>query len=126
MLEIIGNSSTPGEVLPHLGKMLASIATCNSIPCEKDGVIANFDIMLSKDGERVVLDTPIAVSNKMNVKDWLLQLESRMHTTLAKNPNDAIKEVRSSESSAGPLLGKTEFVNWATRYPAQVMILGAC
>lgn len=44
--------------------------------------------MLSKDGERVVLDTPIAVSNEMNVKDWLLQVESRIHTTLAKKKFD--------------------------------------
>lgn len=123
LLEIIGNSSTPGKVLPHLGKMFASISTCNSIPCEGDGVLTKFDAMLSKDGEKVLLDTPITVTNKMNVKDWLKQLESRMHTTLAKLLHEAVEEVQSSESAATPL-GKTEFVNWATRYPAQVMILG--
>eukprot|EP00804_Cyclotella_cryptica_P026574 CCRYP_014010-RA/>CCRYP_014010-RA protein AED:0.03 eAED:0.03 QI:237/1/1/1/0.92/0.78/14/3696/3180 len=125
LLEIIGNSSTPGKVLPHLGKMFASIATCNSRPSQEDGVLAKFDAMLSKDGERVELDTPITVTNKMNVKDWLKQLESRMHTTLAKLLNDAVEEVQSSESSAASSVGKTEFVNWATRYPAQVMILAS-
>lgn len=126
LLEIIGNASTPGKVLPHLGKMFASIATCNSVPCEEEGVLTKFDAMLSKDGERVVLDQPITVTNKMNVKDWLKQLESGMHTTLAKLLNEAVEEVQSSATSATTPEGKTEFVNWATRYPAQVMILGMC
>ena len=69
MLEIIGNSSTPGKVLPHLGKMFASIATCNSVPCQEEGVLTKFDAMLSKDGEKVILDQPITVTNKTNVKE---------------------------------------------------------
>lgn len=124
LLEIIGNSSTPGKVLPHLGKMFASIATCNVVPCEEDGVLTKFDAMLSKDGEKVMLDQPITVTNKMNVKDWLKQLESGMHTTLAKLLNEAVEEVQASEALATTPEEKTVFVNWATRYPAQVMILG--
>lgn len=124
LLEIIGNSSTPGKVLPHLGKMFASIATCNSVLCEEEGVLTKFDAMLSKDGEKVMLDQSITVTNKTNVKEWLKQLESGMQTTLAKLLNEAVEEVQASEVSATTPEHKNLFVNWSTRYPAQVMILG--
>ena len=125
LLEIIGNASEPGKVLPHLGKMFASIATCNSVPCEDEGVLTKFDAMISKDGEKVLLDTPITVTNKMNVKDWLKQLENGMHTTLAKLLNAAVTELQSTQASVTSPEGKTEFVNWASKFPAQVMILAS-
>jgi len=124
LLEIIGNASEPGKVLPHLGKMFASIATLGTIPCEEEeGVLTKFDSMISKDGEKVQLDTPITVTNKMNVKDWLKQLEGGMHTTLAKLLDTAVTEVQSAQSSTSSPEGKTEFVSWAGKFPAQVMIL---
>ena len=125
LLEIIGNASEPGKVLPHLGKMFASIATCNSVPCEEEGVLTKFDAMISKDGEKVTFDKPITVTNKMNVKDWLKELEIRMHTTLAKLLEEAVTAVQSSEASTASREGKTEFVNWASKFPAQVMILAS-
>jgi len=124
LLEIIGNASEPGKVLPHLGKMFASIATLGTVPCEEEeGVLTKFDSMISKDGEKVQLDTPITVTNKMNVKDWLKQLEGGMHTTLAKLLDTAVTEVQSAQSSTSSPEGKTEFVSWAGKFPAQVMIL---
>ena len=87
-------------------------------------MLTKFDAMLSKDGEKVILDQPITVTNKTNVKEWLKQLESGMQTTLAKLLNEAVEEVQASEVSATTPDQKTAFVNWATRYPAQVMILG--
>ena len=116
LLEIIGNSSEPGKVLPHIGKMFASIATCNAVPCEEEGVLTKFDSMVSKDGEKVLLDAGIRVTNKTNVKDWLKELENGMHTTLAKLLNDAVTEVQSARA-------KMDFVMWADKFPAQVMIL---
>jgi dynein heavy chain 1 len=118
LLEIIGNSSEPGKVLPHLGKMFASIATCNSVPSEEEGVLTVFDAMISKEGEKVPLDSVITVTNKTNVKDWLKDLENGMHTTLAKLLNDAVFEVQSAQA-------KSEFVQWAGKFPAQVMILAS-
>lgn len=118
LLEIIGNSSEPGKVLPHLGKMFASITTCNAVPCEEEGVLAKLDSMLSKDGEKVIFDTAITVTTEKNVKGWLKELESSMHTTLAKLLSNAITEVQSVQA-------KNEFVIWAGKFPAQVMIL-AC
>ena len=125
LLEIIGNASEPGKVLPHLGKMFASIATLNSVPCEEEGALTKFDAMISKDGEKVQLDAPITVTNKMNVKDWLKELENGMHTTLAKLLNTAVTEVQSAKASTSSPEGKTEFVDWASKYPAQVMILAS-
>ena len=125
LLEIIGNASEPGKVLPHLGKMFASIATLNSIPCEDDGVLAKFDAMLSKDGEKVMLHSPIIVTEKMNVKEWLKQLEEGMKMTLAKLLHSAVNEVQSAQSSTASPEGKADFVNWANKFPAQVMILAS-
>jgi dynein heavy chain 1 len=125
LLEIIGNASEPGKVLPHLGKMFASLATCNGVPCDEEGVLTKFDAMISKDGEKVPLDAPITVTNKMNVKDWLKELENGMHTTLAKLLNTAVTEVQSTQASTASSEGKAEFVNWASRFPAQVMILAS-
>jgi dynein heavy chain 1 len=125
LLEIIGNASEPGKVLPHLGKMFASIATCNSVPCEEDGVLTKFDAMISKDGEKVPFDKSITVTNKMNVKDWLKDLENSMHSTLAKLLDDAVTAVQSTQTSIASHEGKTEFVSWAGKFPAQVMILAS-
>jgi len=107
LLEIIGNASEPGKVLPHLGKMFASLATCNSVPCEEEGVLTKFDAMISKDGEKVPLDDPITVTHKMSVKDWLKELENGMHTTLAKLLNTAVTEARSAQASAASPEGKS-------------------
>ncbi|KAL7555016.1 hypothetical protein ACHAWF_018608 [Thalassiosira exigua] len=124
LLEIIGNSSEPGKVLPHLGKMFASIATCNSVPCEEEGVLTKFDAMISKDGEKVPFDDPIMVTKKKNVKEWLKELENGMSATLAKLLNTAVTEVQSAQSTASPE-GKADFVGWAGKFPAQVMILAS-
>lgn len=125
LLEIIGNASEPGKMLPHLGKMFAGIATLNSAPCEEEGVLTRFDAMISKDGEMVSFDTAITVTNKMNVKDWLKELENRMHTTLAKLLEEAVLAVQAARASTASLEGKTEFVLWAGKFPAQVMILAS-
>ena len=72
----------------------------------------------------VSFDTAITVTNKMNVKDWLKELENRMHTTLAKLLEEAVLAVQAAPSTAS-LEGKTEFVLWAGKFPAQVMILAS-
>ena len=124
LLEIIGNASEPGKVLPHLGKMFASISTCNAVSSEEEGVLTKFDAMIRKDGEKVPVDRAITVTNKMTVKDWLKELESGMSQTLSKLLNTAVTEVQ-SEASTASQEGKTEFVNWTTKFPAQVMILAS-
>ena len=129
LLEIIGNASEPGKVLPHLGKMFASIATLNSVPCEEEGVLTKFDAMISKDGESVTLDAPITVTAKTNVKDWLRSLDIGMKSTLANLLNSAVTEIQQSAQTASSIASspdeKANFANWATKFPAQVMVLAS-
>ena len=125
LLEIIGNSGEPGKVLGHVGKMFAGIAgarhdTTTILP---DDIITRLDAMVSKDGEVVPFHEPIDIAKNMSVKDWLKQLEDRMHSTLALLLEKAVSEDSSSKDATTTEEGKKMFVKWATKFPAQVMIL---
>jgi len=125
LLEIIGNSGEPGKVLGHVAKMFAGIAgarnnTENELP---EDVIARLDAMVSKDGEVVPFSQPIDVKKQMSVKDWLKMLEERMQSTLALLLEQAVSDDASSKVLTISSEGRNAFVNWATKFPAQVMIL---
>jgi len=124
LLEIIGNAGEPGKVLAHVGKMFAGINSArNAISPELgDNTLASLDAMVSKDGEVVALDKSITVTAKIGVKDWLKKLEDGMHTTLAKLLQSAVREDSSSEVITNGE-GKKGFIDWAKKFPAQVMIL---
>lgn len=121
LLEVMGNSGEPMKVLGHVSKMFAGIAGARqdataSLP---DDVLVRLDAMVSKDGEVVPFCQPIDVERNMSVKDWLQQLEDRMKNTLALLLDQAVKEDSFSQDTDG---GRA-FVDWATKFPAQVMIL---
>jgi dynein heavy chain 1 len=59
----------------------------------------------------------------MSVKDWLKQLEDRMHSTLALLLEEAVSEDASTQDAMTTEEGKAAFVEWAKKFPAQVMIL---
>jgi dynein heavy chain 1 len=125
LLEIIGNAGEPGKVLGHVGKMFAGIGgarhdTSSELP---ENVITRLDAMVSKDGEIVPFHEPIDITLGMSVKDWLKQLEDRMHSTLALLLEEAVSEDASSKDAMTTEEGKKAFVAWATKFPAQVMIL---
>ena len=127
LLEIIGNSGEPGKVLGHIGKMFAGMASAriDSTAAQSEDLVARLDAMVSKDGEVVPLESPIDVTPKLAVKEWLRQLEDGMHTTLATLLQRAVEESTSSaiiEATATDE-GKKGFVEWSTKYPAQIMIL---
>lgn len=127
LLEIIGNSGEPGKVLGHIGKMFAGMASAriDSTAAQSEDLVARLDAMVSKDGEVVPFESPIDVTPKLAVKEWLRQLEDGMHTTLATLLQRAVEESNSTamiEASANDE-GKKEFVEWSTKYPAQIMIL---
>ena len=124
LLEIIGNSQEPGKVLAHVAKMFAGIAGAVSVSTDlPEDTITRFDAMVSKDGEVVPFHTPIEVKKQMGVKDWLKQLEERMQSTLALLLEQAVSEDKSSEVSLIGDDGKATFVDWAKKFPAQIMIL---
>ncbi len=123
LLEIMGNSSEPGKVLSHVPKMFAGIAGARqnreNLP---EDTITRLDAMLSKDGEVVAFHEPIVISQGTSVKQWLKEMEEQMKNTLAllleqAVAEDASYEVEASEDS------KSKFVAWATKFPAQIMIL---
>jgi dynein heavy chain 1 len=123
LLEIMGNGNEPGKVLTHVSKMFAGIAGArhdkNDMP---DDMITRLDAMVSKDGEVVPFNEPIAIMQGSSVKQWLKELEEKMKLTLALLLEQAVAEDASSGLSSGDD-GKKQFVDWATKFPAQVMIL---
>lgn len=126
LLEIMGNSSEPGKVLPHVGKMFAGIAGARTVTTDlPEGVRVILDAMVSKDGEMVEFNEPIEIRNEDSVKDWLKLLESRMKSTLAILLEQAVSEDNFTADSSLDDTTKTRFVEWATKFPAQVMILAA-
>jgi dynein heavy chain 1, cytosolic len=126
LLEIMGNAGEPGKVLTHVGKMFAGIAgarkATEGVP---EGVRMRLDAMVSKDGEIVALHKPIDIAEHTNVKDWLKELEVGMQTTLAVLLEDAVNEDAYSTDSNIDSGSKSTFVSWATKFPAQVLILAA-
>ena len=124
LLEIIGNSGEPGKVIPHIGKMFAGISSLQSKDSKlPDGVVALFNAMVSKDGEVVPLNNVIDVASKKPVKEWLKKLEDQMQHTVAQLLLDAVKQDSSSSLISGNENDQQHFIEWAKRFPAQVMIL---
>ena len=123
LLEIMG-SSEPGKVLPHVGKMFAGIAGARHVQGElPEGVRARLDAMVSKDGEVVEFVEPIDIKTDSSVKDWLKNLESQMQSTLAILLEKAVSEDSFVADSKLDDTTKDKFVQWASKFPAQVMIL---
>lgn len=126
LLEIMGNSGEPGKVLAHVGKMFAGIAGARRVTEDlPEGVRTRLDAMVSKDGEVVPFHKPIDIGDQTNVKDWLKELETGMQTTLALLLEEAVKEDAFSANSKLDQKSKSKFIEWATKFPAQVMILAA-
>lgn len=124
LLEIIGNSGEPGKVLSHVGKMFAGITSLQSNNAQlPDGAVALFDAIISKDGELVPLSNVIEVASKKPVRHWLKKLEEQMQHTLAQLLLDAVKQDSSSKLTDRDDSDRTCFIEWAKRFPAQVMIL---
>lgn len=118
LLEILGNSGEPGKVLGHVSKMFAGINSCRFSTADlPEETLAVLDAMVSKDGEIVPFHEPITIMQNTNVKDWLKEIESKMKNTLALLLEQAINEDKADATD------KDAFVNWATKFPAQVMIL---
>lgn len=124
LLEIMGNAGEPGKVLVHVGKMFAGIAgaeiATENLP---DQVRTRLVSMVSKDGEAVPFHEPIDILSNTPVKAWLKELEKCMQTTLALSLEQAVKEDATSNLDEDGYNGA--FVDWVTKFPAQVMILAS-
>uniref|UniRef100_A0A7S1Y8A3 AAA+ ATPase domain-containing protein n=1 Tax=Grammatophora oceanica TaxID=210454 RepID=A0A7S1Y8A3_9STRA len=124
LLEIIGNSGEPGKVIAHVGKMFAGIGGARqSTEALPEGCLTRLDAMVSKDGEVVPFYKPIDIAKDTGVKFWLKELEDRMHTTLAMLLEQAVKEDATTEKSPSTEEGRDAFIAWASKFPAQIVIL---
>jgi dynein heavy chain 1, cytosolic len=124
LLEIMGNSGEPGKVLAHIGKMFGGIGGAQLVSTDlPEGVRAKLQAMVSKDGEVVEFIKPIDIRADSNVKDWLKQLEESMKHTMATLLERAVTEDIFSSKGAMTAESGVQFVTWATKFPAQVMIL---
>ncbi|CAB9499374.1 heavy chain, flagellar inner arm I1 complex [Seminavis robusta] len=127
LLEIIGNAGEPGKVLSHLGKMFAGVQNCRIVRDAElpEDVTHRLDAMLSKDGEVVPFVKAIDIKKGMSVNSWLKELEIQMKETLAHLLEQAVSEDNTQENRSKGEEGKEALVTWATKFPAQVMILAA-
>ena len=115
LLEIIGNSTEPTKVFPHLGKMFASIVIMRYV---LEAGTVELTHAGSKDSEFVELKKSISINlkSKQPVKSWLFAIESEMSSTLATILNDAISDQDGYANN---------YIAWADNFPAQIMILAS-
>ena len=83
VLEILGQAKNPEVIQAHLKKLFAGINTVEF--AEGYGAIHT---MVSAEGERVQLSSPVAVTDK--IEEWLGDLTARMQGTLAGLLREAV------------------------------------
>ena len=138
LVEVIGNSTEPTKILPHLGKLFAGITTIVLSPnasatadggtgVEVGAVVVVGEggeeheyayAMCSKEGETVQFASPLVLS--VGVKEWLGTLEQLMKSTLEGMVGKALlamSPTSSSEETEGGLL------SWIESSAAQVVLL---
>lgn len=116
-MEIIGNANEPAKIIPHLGKMFAAITTIDISDISEAGqdsknVLAT--AMISKEGEKVLLESSVNMLN--NVKDWLGDLQNEMKKTLAHLLQRSLNEFP---------MDNGDLMNWTNSFPAQIVILAS-
>ncbi|KAL8693410.1 MAG: hypothetical protein Q9218_001759 [Villophora microphyllina] len=117
LLEIIGNSNDITRVSKHFNKMFAGLA---GLLLDQESNILGFN---SKEGEKVLLKSPISLVKIPKINDWLAALESNMRVTLAEMLNDAIlsfQETYDKSTEDAQVL-----LDYLSAYPAQVAVLAA-
>jgi dynein heavy chain 1 len=75
----------------------------------------------SKEGEEVVLKSPISVKKNPKINDWLTLLEGEMKMSLALLLEDAIHDIDKIFFTDN--LDSDAFLAWIRRYPAQLIVL---
>lgn len=117
LLEIIGNSKDVVRVGKFLKKMFAGLS---SLLFDDD--LARINGFASREGEEVMLDSPIVFKDYPRINDWLAKLEEQMKVSLAKGLIAAHTELVSFHASPDGL-DQTLFLEWLGRHPAQLAVL---
>ncbi|KAK4963385.1 dynein heavy chain [Elasticomyces elasticus] len=114
LLEIIGNSNDTIRIAKHLRKMFAGIA---GLVMDEESTILGLS---SKEGEEVILKTPISLVATPKVNEWLKLLESGMRESLSDSLTHAVatyQDISHDDSSA--------FEAYTSHYSAQIVVLAA-
>ncbi|KAL8769492.1 MAG: hypothetical protein Q9209_004553 [Squamulea sp. 1 TL-2023] len=117
LLEIIGNSNDIARISKHFKKMFAGIA---GLLLNQESTILGFT---SKEGENVMLKSPISLAKTPKINDWLAALEHNMRLTLAELLADAVVSYQH-------MYGRIEedpqsLMEYVSSYPAQVVVLAS-
>lgn len=112
LLEIIGNSNDTLRIAKHLRKMFAGVS---GLVLDDNSVING---LTSREGEEVMLRTPISLIETPKINDWLRALENGMRETLSELLVDAVAEYETLEED-----DQSAFETYIDKYPAQIAIL---
>jgi dynein heavy chain 1, cytosolic len=118
LLEIIGNTKNVPRLQKHFKKMFAGV---HSIILNEDNTIVLG--VASKEGEEVIFKNPVSIALNPKINDWLTLIEKEIRFTLASLLNQAVLE--SNQFRAGQLLDREQYLLWAERYQAQLVVLSA-
>ncbi|KAK5121795.1 hypothetical protein LTR85_004670 [Meristemomyces frigidus] len=114
LLEIIGNSNDTARIAKHLRKMFAGIS--GLVMDEETNILG----LSSKEGEQMMLQTPISLTATPKINDWLKALESGMRESLSKALVQAVNAFESIEDG-----DDAAFEAYVSDYPAQIVVLAA-
>ncbi|CAK3926358.1 Dynein heavy chain, cytoplasmic [Lecanosticta acicola] len=112
LLEIIGNSNDTLRIAKHLRKMFAGVS---GLTMDEE---SNITGLTSREGEEVVLRTPINLIQTPKINDWLRALENGMRDTLSELLTDAVQEFEALEEE-----DQGGFEAYIEKFPAQIVVL---
>jgi dynein heavy chain 1 len=114
LLEIIGNSNDTLRIAKHLRKMFAGVSGLRLSEEGDNSIIA----LTSREGEEVLLRSPINLVQTPKINDWLRALENSMRDTLSELLVEAVREYE--QSVEGDTAALETFID---KYPAQIVVL---
>ncbi|CAO1601385.1 dynein heavy chain [Xanthoria calcicola] len=117
LLEIIGNSNDIARISKHFKKMFAGIS---GLLLDQESTILGFS---SKEGENVMLNSPISLAKTPKINDWLAALETNMRLTLAEVLADAIVSFQNMYNMIEQ--DPQSLMEYVSNYPAQIVILAS-
>ena len=90
LLEIIGNSKEVINIQKHFPKMFAGISTCSH---ENNGDVVKG--MISREGEKVLFNKMVVISEDPKIDSWLKKVEHQMKVSLGSELEKSTQEVSS-------------------------------
>jgi len=112
LLEIIGNSNDTLRIAKHLRKMFAGVS--GVVMDDESNILG----LTSKEGEQMMLTTPINLIATPKINDWLRALENGMRDTLSALLVDAVRDYEAINKD-----DNAAFEAYIEVYPAQIVVL---